>query len=209
MTRAAEFLALARRESSRYGGDPWVFVRELLQNSRDAGARRITITAGTRGDEEWVAFDDDGSGMDWDHARKYLLTLHASSKAEERASAGRFGVGFWSVLRFEPDEIILRSRSPREGDAWKASWNADLGEPRVERADLEAGCSVELRRRSRGVDVKERVRDAVRRYARHLRIQGRRREIVDVRFNGRRIKWRRMRVSYPKSNNPAAVRGLR
>ena len=38
------FRRRALAEAARYGSDPWVFVRELLQNARDAGAREVLIT---------------------------------------------------------------------------------------------------------------------------------------------------------------------
>jgi hypothetical protein len=43
--RPGDFRARARAEADRYGPDPWVFVRELLQNARDAGAtlRRLHL----------------------------------------------------------------------------------------------------------------------------------------------------------------------
>ena len=43
------FLDRARFEAGRYGSDPWVFVRELLQNARDAGARRVSFRVGASG----------------------------------------------------------------------------------------------------------------------------------------------------------------
>jgi hypothetical protein len=44
----AGFEERARREALRYGSDPWIFVRELIQNSRDAGASRVSVTAEER-----------------------------------------------------------------------------------------------------------------------------------------------------------------
>jgi hypothetical protein len=35
---APEFRRLAVREARRYGSDDWVFLRELIQNSRDAAS---------------------------------------------------------------------------------------------------------------------------------------------------------------------------
>ena len=118
----------ARAEAARYGSDPWVFVRELLQNARDAGARRIEIEVSRHGDRERVMCRDDGSGMSYEHARRYLFALYASSKEDRREQAGKFGIGFWSVLRFEPSMIVIRSRSRRasDGDAWQVSLDGGL-----------------------------------------------------------------------------------
>ena len=40
--------------------------------------------------------------------------------AEDPGQVGRFGVGFWSVLRFEPERIVIRSR-PAAGEPWEVS----------------------------------------------------------------------------------------
>ena len=40
-----EFRSLAEAVTRTYGGDPWFFLRELAQNSRDAGAASIRVTA--------------------------------------------------------------------------------------------------------------------------------------------------------------------
>src|SRR5437868_4778294 len=96
------FLERARREALRYGSDPWVFVRELLQNGRDAGATAVTFDVDENGGVASIVCTDDGSGMTFLHARKYLFALYASSKEADRGAAGRFGVGFWSILRFDP-----------------------------------------------------------------------------------------------------------
>ena len=41
----AEFRGLAEAVTRSYGDDPWFFLRELAQNSRDAGARSIRVSA--------------------------------------------------------------------------------------------------------------------------------------------------------------------
>ena len=115
--RSRAFRERARLEADRYGPDPWIFVRELLQNSRDAGANGVAFTVGEtprpEGTVEWVACYDDGEGMTFEHARRYLFALYASSKEDRKNQAGKFGVGFWSILRFDPQTIIIRSRPRR------------------------------------------------------------------------------------------------
>ena len=59
-TRA--FRERARLEADRYGPDPWIFVRELLQNSRDAGAHRVRFVVEQDGAIERVTCFDDGDG---------------------------------------------------------------------------------------------------------------------------------------------------
>lgn len=122
------FLERATREAARYGDDPWILLRELVQNSRDAGATRIALAAGTREGLDGLSCTDDGRGMTRAEMRSYLLRLYASGKApprgqssEERARGpvGRFGVGFWSVLRFSPVVVRVESRAREEGTAFE------------------------------------------------------------------------------------------
>jgi len=119
----------ALNEAARYGSDPWVFVRELLQNARDAGARRVVLTVSASGEtapkSRKISCRDDGCGMTFDHARRFLFALYASSKDDDSAQAGKFGVGFWSVLRLSPSAIWVRSRA-RSGDAWQVSLDGSL-----------------------------------------------------------------------------------
>src|SRR5262245_49937761 len=113
----SEFRVRARAEADRYGPDPWVFVRELLQNARDAGATHVEFVAEVRAGRWLLRCRDDGEGMTFQHARRYLFSLYASSKEQRRDQVGRFGVGFWSILRFEPERIVIRSRARRGGGA--------------------------------------------------------------------------------------------
>ena len=125
MTIAAEFQRRAFQEAQRYGGDDWVFVRELLQNSRDAGAGRVDFMVERRDGVDRIVCRDDGGGMSFDHARRYLFTLYASSKKNQSDVAGRFGIGFWAVLRYEPDKMVVRS-APRGSDGWELRLSGDL-----------------------------------------------------------------------------------
>jgi hypothetical protein len=104
-----------------YGSDPWFFLRELAQNSRDAGARTIRVSAGVNGaGEEVITFADDGKGMTYEHARRYLFRLYASSKARDPYAAGMYGIGFWTVLRYRPEQVVIESRHK------KGSWGVQL-----------------------------------------------------------------------------------
>jgi HSP90 family molecular chaperone len=111
--RGVEFKKRALQEGLRYGEDRMVFLREFAQNSRDANASQIGIAAEFIEGQFVLTFGDNGVGMDYDHARNFLFTLYASSKENEASSAGRFGVGFWSVLLFEPTIIEIESRTDK------------------------------------------------------------------------------------------------
>jgi hypothetical protein len=150
---AAGFRERALAEAARYGPDAWVFVRELLQNARDAGARSVAIETAADRARERVACRDDGAGMSFEHARRFLFALYASSKGGP-GDAGRFGVGFWSVLRFQPQRIVVRSW-PRRGAAWEVVLDGELRQ--AERAAAPprrgSGSEVVLERATQGEDV--------------------------------------------------------
>lgn len=165
------FRQRARAEAARYGSDPWVFIRELLQNARDAGARRVEIEVSKHGDVDRLTVRDDGCGMSYNHARRYLFALYASSKEDSLEQAGKFGIGFWSVLRFEPSTITIRSRG--SGDAWQVLLDGRLRDVEETAARLEGGTEIVLERPVReGQDLAADVMAATRRFGRFVTRRG-------------------------------------
>ncbi len=168
------------REAERYGPDPWVFVRELIQNARDAGAYRVSLSV--RGSEEGPVFAcrDDGCGMSFDHARRYLFPLYASSKESLRGSAGRFGVGFWSILRFAPLRVLVRSW-PEGSDPWEVTIDGSLTTLAHRPAPSgERGTEVVLVGRGEVETIREHVTRAAWESARFLTHRDRRSQSVTV-----------------------------
>ena len=123
MTDAAHFRERALHEALRYGSDPLVLVRELLQNARDASATTVSFETAATGGTVRLSCRDDGHGLTFAEAERDLFTLYASRKTP--ADAGRFGVGFWSVLLWGPTRLVVRSW-PRAGDPWEAEWDGAL-----------------------------------------------------------------------------------
>ncbi|HET7293391.1 MAG TPA: ATP-binding protein [Vicinamibacteria bacterium] len=182
-----EFRERALHEARRYGADPFVFVRELVQNARDADARAVHFEVTTGGDRSRVACRDDGAGMSLDHARRFLFTLYASSK-EKKRDAGRFGVGFWSVLRFAPSRIVVRSW-PRRGAAWEVALSGDLAQAMQAEpppCPLPAGHGTEVALERPGDDeaLLRRVRDAAWQGARFVARRADPLSPLDLRVNG-------------------------
>lgn len=154
-----------------YGDDPWFFLRELSQNSRDAGATRIDVEASwERLSLEVVRFTDDGAGMDLEHARKYLFRLYSSSKEDDPRAAGMYGIGFWSVLMFGPSHILLESKT---GDnSWAISISPDFKLRQVDCHLKHSGTRVTLVRQARSQSEARFVSDlrsAASRFGRYLR----------------------------------------
>jgi len=121
--------------------------------------------------------------MSFDHARRYLFTLYASSKSGQSDTAGRFGIGFWAVLRFDPDEVVVRS-APEGEPGWQLRMSGDLEEIERSESSIADGTEIELTRTARGNDPVAEVWDAVQRDARHLRDE--KSEILEVWVNSRR-----------------------
>jgi transglutaminase-like putative cysteine protease len=186
-TKPNAFLQRARLEAERYGTDPWVFVRELLQNARDAGAHRVWFETSREDGRERICCRDDGTGMTFDHAQRYLFSLYASSKRGRSRTAGQFGIGFWSVLRFEPDEIVVRSR-PQRGEAWSVRLDGRLEIVTREPTTIGQGTEIVLERPTSGDNLEQRLRTAILRDAPFLNCRHRSERPLDVRTNGHLVR---------------------
>ncbi len=187
--RGGEFRSLAESVTRAYGDDPWFFLRELAQNSRDAGARQVRVSARVDADgAETIDFADDGRGMTLRHARSFLFRLYASDKAGDRTAAGRYGIGFWTVLRFGPSSIGLQSRRGRRG--WAVSLDAELtARPAACRLDR-PGTVVSLsrpRRCASEAEFQRQVEEGLRSFCRYLRRNDRRGSPLPVFFAGQNL----------------------
>ena len=91
--------------------NPYLYIRELVQNSLDARASKIRIDLGK--DERTglgtICVEDDGMGMDEETIKKYFLTLFASSKEDDRSTIGRFGVGLVSIFAQRPKYVKVET----------------------------------------------------------------------------------------------------
>lgn len=181
-TRA--FRERARLEADRYGPDPWIFVRELLQNSRDAGASTVRFDVEQDGATERVTCVDDGDGMSFDHAKRYLFSLYASSKEGAKNQAGRFGVGFWSILRFDPASIVIRS-CPRGGTPWGLRLDGSLATAAYTDGPTRPGTTITLERPRGDGRLEHRVFDAVWQSGRYLHHRDAIDRPVAITINGR------------------------
>jgi len=136
---------------------PRVYLRELLQNARDAiaarrevdgGGSRIRITPLTAQTGEFV-LRDDGVGLTAAEVADLLATVGRSSKRDifdlpRSDFLGQFGIGLLSCFMVA-DTIVIRSRSARGGSAVEWTGSAD-GTFRVAEIDddLPIGTSVHL-----------------------------------------------------------------
>jgi hypothetical protein len=184
-----EFRGLAEAVTCTYGDDPWFFLRELAQNSRDAGARNIRVgaTRSAQG-EETLTFADDGCGMTLAHARRFLFRLFASDKIGDPAAAGRYGIGFWTILRFRPQEILLQSRRGKR--SWAVTLDAELNIRPAPCALAGSGTMIMLKRPAlfaSGGEFASRVESGLRTYCRYLRRKDRRGRMLPLWFAGKNL----------------------
>jgi hypothetical protein len=186
--KGGDFKRWALRGCRIYGEDRWFFLRELAQNARDAGARNVRVAAERDGTDEILIFADDGSGMDSRHAEQFLFRLYASSKEDERGSAGQFGIGFWAVLRFGPQNVRIASNAGRS--PWAVSIDEDFELHQEEAAKQPRGTTITLRRPARFDTEEEYVNEvgaALSRFCRYLRRNDREATPLPVWFQERNV----------------------
>ncbi|RLP78817.1 HSP90 family protein [Mycetocola lacteus] len=168
---------------------PQVYLRELLQNGRDAVTARqklpdapaglLRISPVTDADPVF-RFTDNGVGLTATQAAELLSTVGRSSKRDEVLNLrredflGQFGVGLLSCFMVS-DEIVVRSRSAH-GEApieWRGHSNGtfsvrELSE--AEAAGLPVGTEISLRPRPDDATLLSpaRVRELTERFGRYL-----------------------------------------
>lgn len=108
---------------------PLDFLRELVQNSIDAGTPRIEISVDyehPNPDEDGVLIievRDFGEGMNEEIIDGQLTRLFSSTKENDLTKIGKFGIGFTSIFAIAPEAVLLRTG--REGEYWEVLFHAD------------------------------------------------------------------------------------
>lgn len=176
---SAEVVGLLERLISQFAG-PYDFLRELVQNSLDAGSDRAEVAlemhseVGEEADE--VVFElrisDAGSGMDEAIIDGGLTRLFASTKADDRTMAGGYGVGFVSVFAWEPEVVLVQTG--RGGEAWELVFYPDRRFEKTPLMEPVEGTTVTLLRRGRSGErpaIAEAVRDSLWRWCRFCKLE--------------------------------------
>ena len=116
---------------------PLDFLRELVQNSIDAGSPRVEVWLRyvPEGDTDpptpglphsgvlEIHVDDFGEGMDDAIIESHLTRLFSSTKENDLTKIGKFGIGFTSIFAIEPDAVLLQTG--RHGECWELLFHAD------------------------------------------------------------------------------------
>jgi hypothetical protein len=126
--------------------DPLSFLRELIQNSMDAGATDVEVTF-ERQPDGLVAIEllDNGEGMNESIIDDYLLTLFRSTKEGDLTKIGKFGIGFVSIFAIEPEMAVVETG--RGGEYWRIVFSAKGRFDKIRLHDPVEGTSVRLFKR--------------------------------------------------------------
>jgi len=157
----------------RQFADPYAFLRELVQNSMDAGSPSVEVDIIHESEGETrTRVSDTGSGMTPDVIEGALLTLFSSSKEGDTSKIGKYGVGFISVLALSPDVVVVDTW--RDGGAWRATIARDHSYVLEELPPRSgSGTSVSLLLHRSGAELEQhvaKVREALVRWCRHARV---------------------------------------
>lgn len=109
--------------------DPFDALRELAQNSIDAGTSRVEFwldflpSDGPLGTIE-LHVDDFGEGMDETIIDNQFTRLFASTKENDLTKIGKFGIGFVSVFALKPKAVLVHTG--RAGEYWEVLFDEHL-----------------------------------------------------------------------------------
>lgn len=103
--------------------NPYDFLRELVQNSIDAGSPRVEVWTRRQPGLLEIHVDDFGAGMDRATIEHFFTRLFASTKEDDISKIGRFGIGFTSVFAIAPEAVLVRTG--RHGESWELLFHAD------------------------------------------------------------------------------------
>jgi signal transduction histidine kinase len=109
--------------------DPALAVLELIKNSWDADARRVSVSIETRTNERAIVVRDDGHGMTEAEFRNYWLVIGASYKRSRRTTEagsrpliGEKGLGRLATFALGRVVTIESAREPQAGFAAEINW---------------------------------------------------------------------------------------
>ena len=144
---------------------PLDFLRELVQNSIDAGSPRIEIRidfrAPAQGEDTGVLqihVDDWGEGMDEEIIDNQLTRLFSSAKEGDLTKIGKFGIGFTSIFAIQPEAVLLKTG--RHGENWEILFHQNRSYQKKRIAEPIDGTKITLFKRKHPDEIKEFVDEA-------------------------------------------------
>jgi len=140
---------------------PLDFLRELVQNSLDAGTPRVEVAVGFEGDGPVgvvsVHVDDFGEGMDEHIIDAQLTRLFSSTKEDDLTKIGKFGIGFTSIFAIRPDAVLVHTG--RHGEYWELLFHPDRTFDKVRVDKPTTGTRITLFKEMRRDDLERFVRE--------------------------------------------------
>lgn len=143
---------------------PLDFLRELVQNSIDAGSPRVEVWLGWSPPEADSAtgvveihVDDSGEGMDEALIDTQLTRMFSSTKEDDLTKIGKFGIGFTSIFAIQPDAVLLRTG--RHSESWELLFHPDRSFDKVALDEPVAGTRITLFKRIAPADLEGFVRE--------------------------------------------------
>ncbi len=104
---------------------PMSFLRELVQNSLDAGTTQVEVAVGSDAPSGllFVQVRDNGQGMDEQTIDTKLTKLFSSTKEDDLTKIGKFGIGFVSIFAVDPELVVLETGC--DGESWRLLFKRD------------------------------------------------------------------------------------
>ncbi len=120
------------------------FLRELVQNSLDAGSNSIDVSVQFDPETGFnlITVSDTGDGMDRTAIDEKLTRLFSSSKENDLTKVGKFGVGFVSVFSCQPEAVVVDTG--RNGESWRIIFHPDHSFDRLASDDHFEGTTVRV-----------------------------------------------------------------
>jgi len=144
---------------------PLDFLRELVQNSIDAGTPRVEVWTRFEPPADGAAqgvlevhVDDFGEGMDEELIDTQLTRMFSSTKEGDLTKIGKFGIGFTSIFAIEPDAVLLRTG--RHGEAWELLFHPDRSFDKVRADAALTGTKITLFKRMAPEEVAPFIRES-------------------------------------------------
>ncbi|MFN8611718.1 MAG: ATP-binding protein [Vulcanimicrobiota bacterium] len=165
----------------RQFSQPLACLRELVQNSIDAGSNQVEVTLNEVDAERvCLAVRDTGEGMNRRIIETQLTRLFASAKDGDLTKVGKFGIGFVSVFSLQPLAVVVDTG--REGEFWRILFHPDQSYELLRLSQKVEGTVVNIYLARGSTDLQQklrRVEETLRYWCKHCQ--------VEILFNGQVI----------------------
>lgn len=157
----------------RQFSQPLACLRELVQNSIDAGSNQVEVTlAQVENGLVRLSVRDTGEGMDRQIIETQLTRLFASAKDGDLTKVGKFGIGFVSVFSLNPSAVVVDTG--RDGEFWRILFHPDKSYELLKLEQKLEGTCVHIYLRGRSTDFKQklkRVHETLSYWCKHCRVE--------------------------------------